>query len=112
MMVTQEDVNQRLEVTTDPFDSRPRDVARARTRQVGPYRLEPGLTGRDVFAVNLFSEVESHVRPTSALVLGAATLPAKAALIQVNKPAWPYFLIALLVLLLLEWVIYNHRIFV
>ena len=90
------------------FDS----IHYARTRQVGPYRLEPGLTGHDVFAVNLFSEVESHVRPTSALVLGAATLPAKAASIQVNKPAWPYFLIAVLVLLLLEWVIYNQRIFV
>lgn len=95
-------------VPTAGFDS----IHYARTRQVGPYRLEPGLTGNDVFAVNLFNEVESHVRPTSALALGAATLPAKAASIQVNKPAWPYFLIALLVLLLLEWVVYNQRIFV
>ena len=69
-------------------------------------------THHDLFAVNLFNEVESHVEPTSALALGAANLPAKAASIQVTKPAWPYFLIALLVLLLLEWVIYNQRVFV
>ena len=84
----------------------------ARTRQVGSYRLDPGLTGNDVFAVNLFNEVESHVRPAEELALGAATLSTKVASIQVNRPAWPYFLLGLLVLLLLEWVIYNHRIFV
>ena len=84
----------------------------ARTRQVGPYRLDPGITGNDVFAVNLFNEVESHVRPAETLALGAATLSTQAASIQVNRPAWPYFLFGLLVLLLLEWVIYNYRIFV
>ena len=65
-----------------------------------------------MFAVNLFNEVESHVRPAETLALGAATLSTKAASIQVNKPAWHYFLFGLLVLLLLEWVIYNQRIFV
>lgn len=84
----------------------------ARTRQVGPYRLDPGLTGNDVFAVNLFNEVESHVRPAETLALGSVTLHTKAASIQVNRPAWSYFLFGLLVLLLLEWVIYNLRIFV
>ncbi|MCH8148066.1 MAG: VWA domain-containing protein [Planctomycetes bacterium] len=84
----------------------------ARTRQVGVYRLDPGLSGNDVFAVNLFNEVESHVRPAEALALGAVTLTTKAASIQVNRPAWSYFLFGLLVLLLLEWVIYNQRIFV
>lgn len=84
----------------------------ARTRQVGVYRVEPGLEGRDQFAVNLFNISESDVKPSSSLTLGAQLMETQAGSIVVNQPAWPYFMIALLVLLILEWVIYNLRVFV
>ncbi len=84
----------------------------AQTRQVGLYRVEPGLPGQDVFAVNLFNPMESNVAPASSVVLGAEGLEARSIAIQVTKPAWPYVLLAILALLILEWVIYNRRVFV
>jgi len=84
----------------------------ARTRAVGPYRVEPGIAGQDVFAVNLFNPVESNVAPVRSLTVGAGKVEPQAAGVQVSKPAWTYFLLALLVLLLLEWVVYNRRVMV
>jgi len=84
----------------------------ARTRKVGVYRIEPGIEGRDQFAVNLFNQNESNVAPASSLTLGAQYLETQAGAIDVNQPAWPYVLIAMLVLLILEWIVYNQRVFV
>ena len=50
----------------------------ARTRQVGVYRVDPGIEGKDRFAVNLFDPHESHVAPASTLVLGAARITTEA----------------------------------
>lgn len=96
---------------TVPLPSR-RTLHYARTRQVGIYRVEPGVEGHDIFAVNLFDANESRVAPTDTLTLGAQVVKAQTGSMEVNQPAWPYFLIALLVLLLLEWVVYNYRVFV
>lgn len=84
----------------------------ARTRQVGPYRLEPGVRGHDLFAVNLFNPVESHVAPAPKVTLGAELVVAQAGSIEVNQPAWPYVMLAMLAMLLLEWIVYNRRVFV
>jgi len=84
----------------------------ASTRHVGTYRLEPGIEGHDQFAVNLFDTVESSVGPTDGLVLGASSIEASSQRVEVNRPAWPYVLMAMLVVLLLEWIVYNQRVFV
>ena len=84
----------------------------ARTRQVGTFRIEPGVPGHDLFAVNLFDTVESSVEPTGQLTIGADSIKAQAGRVEVNKPAWPYVLLAMLALLLLEWIVYNQRVFV
>jgi hypothetical protein len=84
----------------------------ARTRNVGIYRLEPGLPGDNVFAVNLFNTTESNVAPAPTVTIGADGGKPQVAGIQVSKPAWPYVLLALLALLILEWIIYNQRVFV
>jgi hypothetical protein len=84
----------------------------ARTRQVGTYRLEPGVRGHDVFAVNLFNPVEGRIEPSPQLAIGSGAVKTEAAAVEVNQPAWPYLLLAILVLLLLEWVVYNRRVFV
>lgn len=84
----------------------------ARTRQVGTYRLEPGVRGHDMFSVNLFNWVESTVKPAPRLTLGADSVEARAASVEVNEPAWPYLLLAALALLLIEWIVYNYRVFV
>jgi hypothetical protein len=84
----------------------------AQTRTVGTYRLEPGLPGDNVFAVNLFNTTESNVAPAPTVTIGADGGKPQVAGIQVSKPAWPYVLLALLALLILEWIIYNQRVFV
>jgi hypothetical protein len=84
----------------------------ARTRHVGVYEVSPAVPGHGVFAVNLFNPTESRIEPVPALTLGAGEVSTLAASIQVNKPAWPYILIALLAVLVLEWVVYNQRVFV
>ena len=70
------------------------------------------MPGYDVFAVNLFNVVESRVAPNPTLTIGAEPVEAQAGAVEVNRPAWHYFLIAVLILLLLEWVVYNQRVFV
>jgi len=84
----------------------------AGTRKVGVYKVDPGVAGQDQFATNLFDPVESRVAPASTLVLGASKIEAKAGRMQVNQPAWRYLLLTMLVLLLVEWIVYNHRVFV
>ncbi len=84
----------------------------ARTRQIGAYRLDGGVPGHDMFAVNLFDPVESRVEPSTRLTISAEAVEARAGEVQVNKPAWPYFLLAILLLLLVEWIVYNRRVFV
>jgi len=83
-----------------------------RTRLVGEYRVEPGVPGNDAFTVNLFNSQESYVRPSAQVTLGSQIVKTEAGSVLVNEPAWPYFLLGLLAVLLLEWIIYNRRIFV
>jgi len=89
-----------------------RSIHYSRTRQVGVYRVSPGVKGHDVFAINLFDETESNVAPVKAITLGATSVEAKAGVAPVNKPAWTYFLLGVLLFLLVEWVVYNRRVFV
>jgi len=84
----------------------------AQTRNVGVYRVEPGGPGDNLFAVNLFNPTESNVAPVTTVTIGADGGKPQMAGVQVSKPAWPYLLLALLALLILEWIIYNQRVFV
>ncbi len=84
----------------------------ARTRQVGPYEVSPHVPGAKVFAVNLFNEMESNIKPSQSLTFGSERIQASTAKLDVNQPAWKYFLLALLVFLIFEWVVYNRRVFV
>lgn len=102
-----------------PDGTQERDVPAAnqtlhygRTRAVGAYRVEPGVPGHDTFAVNLFNAEESQVAPAPALALGTDMVATKRANVEVNEPAWPYLVGGMLVLLLLEWIVYNRRVFV
>ncbi len=82
------------------------------TRAVGAYRVEPGLTGQDVFAVNLFNPVESDVTPTASLALGSGEVATRAAAVEISRPAWNYLLLFIVAVLLIEWIVYNHRVMV
>jgi hypothetical protein len=84
----------------------------ARTQHVGIYRISPAIEGHGIFAVNLLDSVESTVQPATALVLGADSIGSRTERVEVNKPAWPYVLLVMLGVLLVEWIVYNQRVFV
>lgn len=84
----------------------------AKTRTVGVYRAEPGVVGQDLFAVNLFSPAESRVAPNRNLTIGGAAVAASESLERINEPLWQWPLLAVLAVLLLEWIVYNKRVFV
>jgi hypothetical protein len=84
----------------------------ARTRQVGAYRLEAAGQTSDAFVVNLFNPMESHVRPAYKLAIGASEIRGQGGEVPANVPAWPALLMAIFLLLLLEWAVYNRRVFV
>jgi hypothetical protein len=82
------------------------------TRLVGVYRVEPGVPGHTLFAVNLFDRVESDVLPVDTLRIGAESVGTHSSEVEINRPAWIYFLLAMLLVLAAEWVVYNLRVFV
>ncbi len=84
----------------------------ARTRHVGPYRMESEGETSSTFVVNLFDPVESHVAPAGQLSIGGAALAGRGGAVDIDLPAWPYFVLALLIVLLLEWIVYNQRVLV
>lgn len=84
----------------------------ARTRRVGTYRVEGAGPEESVFVVNLFNDVESRVAPTTSLTLGANRVEIEAGEVKVNRPLWRWAIIGLLLVLLLEWVVYNKRVLV
>jgi hypothetical protein len=84
----------------------------AKTREVGVYRARPGIDGDELFAVNLFNPTESQVAPNTTLVLGGTTLTAGEGVQTVNRQIWQWVLLGLLAVLLLEWIVYNKRVFV
>ncbi len=83
-----------------------------RTRLAGVYQAHGGQAGQDRFAVNLFNQAESDVRPVTSFAIGATQVATSGQLTSVNRPFWPWVLLAALGVLLLEWVIYNKRVFV
>jgi len=84
----------------------------ARTRQVGVYRVEGTPPGEEKFAVNLFNSTESDIRPSQAVRIGASRVATSGQLQSVNRPFWPWILVGILAVLLIEWIIYNKRVFV
>ena len=58
------------------------------------------------------SETESLVAPADGLAVGTLQVESSYQSVDVNRPAWRYVLVGLLVLLVLEWIVYNKRVFV
>lgn len=83
------------------------------TDRVGLYRVEGGLPGRDAFAVNLEDEWESDIRPLATGDVSAAVPIQQIAGIEAATPeVWRWFVGLALVLLLIEWWIYNRRVMI
>lgn len=64
------------------------------------------------FAVNLFDEVESNVVPAEIVTTKYEDIEAEPAIEPKPHDAWKYFLIAGLIVLMIEWYIYNRRVYI
>jgi hypothetical protein len=80
------------------------------TDRVGVYRID--LPGRPatLLAVNLLDEGESNIAPSNRIVLATGAVNAMAtAPRRTNQDLWPYLALAALVLVCLEWIVYNSK---
>ena len=85
-----------------------------RTEEPGVYEIfAEGLNEPvDRFCVNLFSERESNLAVGLELKTSSEAIPATDAKIRARQETWRWLLLLALGLLMLEWVVFNKRIFV
>ena len=99
-------------------------VAFGPLRRAGVYRMswEGSGTARDgrdgsravrLFAANLLDPAESDVAPADAITLASRTVAAsRAGDTKINQRLWPWLLLAALAIVMLEWWIYNRKVYV
>jgi hypothetical protein len=84
------------------------------TSKVGLYEVREGrsrqASGR--FAVNLFDDTESNLRPRTSVKLGHVEVKQGEAWEPARHDAWKWILLAALAVLAVEWYIYNRRVHV
>src|SRR5205823_661744 len=86
------------------------DFAYGATESVGVYRAEWEGGGRR-FAVNLLDPDESNVEPRTTVQIGSEAVQTGAVRRQ-PRELWKFAVLAGLAFLLLEWYVYNRRVFV
>ncbi|MFQ5428728.1 MAG: VWA domain-containing protein [Phycisphaerae bacterium] len=86
----------------------------AKTQQCGLYRAsfdDPNET-TEAYAANTLDATESLITPNPALSIGSEKVETVAKEVKANRPLWPYAVGAALVILLLEWWVYNKRVMI
>ncbi|MBN2476605.1 MAG: BatA and WFA domain-containing protein [Pirellulales bacterium] len=82
-----------------------------RTAESGVYEVQSdGKTFRR-FAVNLFDPAESEIRPKEKIDIGWVPVEAQTDWEVARREIWKWLLLLGLVVLLLEWYIYNRRVY-
>lgn len=87
-------------------------AAYGRTDRVGMYTIPDAVAGDQARAVNLLNETESWIAPNEQFTIAAGQVEARTGQDRVNRPLWPYLLVAMAVLLAIEWAVYSKRVFV
>jgi hypothetical protein len=81
------------------------------TDDLGVYDvMEQGKTTQR-FAVNLFDPVESDIRPRKNIQAGHLEIARQSGWLPMRRELWRYLVIAGIILLGLEWYIYNRRVY-
>ena len=62
--------------------------------------------------MNLFDTIESDIRPTASIDPGYEEIVGQRGWETKRRELWKYLLIAGLIVLLIEWYIYNRRVYV
>lgn len=89
-----------------------RTVTYARTHDTGIYvaRFDDDARTTETFAANVLDATESLIATNEGLTIGAEKVVSIAGEAKVNEPLWPYAVGAALLILLVEWWIYNRRV--
>jgi hypothetical protein len=83
----------------------------AGTDRAGTYRLRIDEQSDKFFAVNLLDSEESNVEPVKEIILSGRVVQAEQRdLSRANFPLWPFLVALALVLVCLEWIIYNYKV--
>jgi hypothetical protein len=84
-----------------------------RTEQVGVYTVKWNGEAKRLFAVNLLDANESNLepRPAEAITVGSGQLKSLS-VVWTARDTWKWVALAAVFLLVVEWFIYNRRIFV
>ena len=83
------------------------------TERKGVYKVREG-NAKEIsqqFAVNLFDTVESDIRPNGDLVTTKEAIEGQETVLPARVELWKYLLMASLIILMLEWYIYNRRVY-
>lgn len=83
-----------------------------RTDRIGLYTVSNGIPHENTRAVSLLDEEESFVAPNDNFRIAAGDLQQVGGSELARQPLWPYFLMALGGILLVEWFVYNKRVYV
>jgi hypothetical protein len=82
------------------------------TSEVGVYEVREKEKTTGHFAVNLFDPLESNIHPRQELNIGDTPVKGTAEVEPARYDAWKLVLLAALAVLLIEWYIYNRRVYV
>ncbi len=84
------------------------------TDRLGFYEMRLKPTDQEPeqrFAVNLFDPRESDLRPAAELPIGFQKIEGRAAWEPARREIWKWLLLAALAVLLIEWYVYNKRVY-
>ncbi|MBM97583.1 MAG: hypothetical protein CMJ77_00530 [Planctomycetaceae bacterium] len=84
------------------------------TDELGIYEVTEGdaEASNQRFSVNLFDTIESDILPRNELNTGSEMVPPAQSWETTRREAWKWLLVAALIVLLIEWYIYNRRVYV
>ncbi len=104
-----------------PPDGKPQEVERGKlnafvfsgTDDLGIYTVQEAGKDKERFAVNLFDAAESDIRPRAqnAVKIGYVEVEGQSTREAARQEIWRPLLLAALAVLLLEWYIYNRRVY-
>jgi hypothetical protein len=87
------------------------DFLYGKTEQLGIYQVRSDASEVRSFAVNLLDAEESNIEPRGQFRIGATNITPEEIRGQ-PRDLWHWIALAALVLILLEWYVYNRRIFI
>ncbi len=86
----------------------------SQTDDPGPYEVREREKTVERFTVNLFDPLESNIRPAKekSIQIGNVSVEGDSGYEPVRQETWKWLLVLALVVLLVEWYIYNRRVYV